>query len=107
MMFRKGDPSSKGARSITASTRANGGWFIEGGFPDSPLDEDILSFQELLVYEESLKRNGFFGPNSWYMNHESETLLTAIQKCRCWMVTKIPWDGTCGEAASSGERRRR
>ena len=70
MMFRKGDPSSKGARSITASTRANGGWFIEGGFPDSPLDEDILSFQELLVYEESLKRNGFFGPNSWYMNHE-------------------------------------
>ena len=60
MMFRKGDPSSKGARSITASTRANGGWFIEGGFPDSPLDEDILSFQELLVYEESLKRNGFF-----------------------------------------------
>ena len=70
MMFRKGDRSSKGTRSPTASTRANGGWFIDGGFPDLPLDEDVLSSEEFLVYEESLKQNGFLGPNSWYMNHE-------------------------------------
>jgi len=71
MMFRKGDPSSKGTRSRTASIRANGGWFVDGKFPSLPLDTDVLSADEFSIYREALERNGFFGPNSWYMNHEA------------------------------------
>jgi pimeloyl-ACP methyl ester carboxylesterase len=29
----------------------------------------VLSEEELAVYVEALERNGFFGPDSWYMNH--------------------------------------
>ena len=34
-----------------------------------PRDADVISAQELSAYAASLVRNGFFGPNSWYMNH--------------------------------------
>lgn len=71
MLFRKGDATGKGRPAFTASTRANGGWFIDGKFPDLPLDTDVLSHEEASVYAKALDRNGFFGPNSWYMNHES------------------------------------
>ena len=51
-------------------TRKNGGWF--GPFreaPDLPHDPDIVNEDELRVYAEALGRNGFFGANSYYMNH--------------------------------------
>lgn len=51
-------------------TRINGGWFgTLSEAPDLPLDDDVISEQELNIYAEALKRNGFFGPDSWYMNH--------------------------------------
>jgi pimeloyl-ACP methyl ester carboxylesterase len=37
--------------------------------PPLPLDTGVLSEEELAVYVEALERNGFFGPDSWYMNH--------------------------------------
>jgi pimeloyl-ACP methyl ester carboxylesterase len=30
----------------------------------------VLSEEDLDTYASALQRNGFFGPNSWYMNHE-------------------------------------
>ena len=33
-----------------------------------PLDTDVISEQELSQYATALRRNGFFGPNAWYMN---------------------------------------
>jgi pimeloyl-ACP methyl ester carboxylesterase len=68
-MFRAG--SAVGARQpyVTALTRANGGWFGGGGPPAGvPRDERVLSAQDESAYVASLQRNGFFGPNSWYMN---------------------------------------
>ena len=47
-----------------------GGWF--GGLPeapDLPRDDDVISEEELQIYASSLEKNGFFGPNSYYMNH--------------------------------------
>jgi len=74
-LFRKGDPAGYMKPSGTALTRINGGWF--GGLseaPDMPLDEDVISEEELGIYVEALQRNGFFGPDSWYMNHAANSV---------------------------------
>jgi pimeloyl-ACP methyl ester carboxylesterase len=71
LLFRKGDPAGRGKPAPTALVRKHG-WF--GGLeeaPDVPLDEDIVSEADLRDYASELQRNGFFGPNSYYMNHET------------------------------------
>lgn len=70
VLFRKGTPVGDGKPARTATVRQQGGWF--GPLPKAPpvpLDTDVLSEADLAVYVEALKRNGFFGPDSWYMNH--------------------------------------
>ena len=69
-LFRKGNPAGQGKPAGTASIRAANGWF--GGAseaPDVPRDGDVVTEQDLSRYAEALTRNGFFGPNAWYMNH--------------------------------------
>ena len=39
--------------------------------PDLPLDADEVTEAELSSYVAALTRNGFFGPNSWYMNPDA------------------------------------
>lgn len=71
-IFRKGNPAGQGKPAGTAYIRRQGGWF--GGqpkAPDLPLDTAVLNEAELSVYVAALQRNGFFGPDSWYMNHEA------------------------------------
>ena len=70
LLFRKGDPAGAGVPAITSMVRRNGGWFPGGEAPDVPRDADILTEQDLAAYTASLTRNGFFGPDSWYMNAE-------------------------------------
>jgi pimeloyl-ACP methyl ester carboxylesterase len=71
-LFRKGNPDGGGKPARTARTarvRRDGGWF--GGAakaPDLPTDRDVLSEEDLCRYVAALEANGFFGPNSWYMN---------------------------------------
>jgi soluble epoxide hydrolase / lipid-phosphate phosphatase len=70
-LFRKGNPSQAGQPALTGSTRAMGGWF--GGADEAPdirPDHDVVSDEDLATYAEALGRNGFAGPNAWYMNHE-------------------------------------
>jgi pimeloyl-ACP methyl ester carboxylesterase len=68
-LFRRGDPSGAGKPAATAFVTRNGGWFPgPGGAPDLPLDEAILSAEDLCAYTAALERNGFFGPNAWYLN---------------------------------------
>lgn len=70
VLFRAGNPKSIARPSPTSMVRRNGGWFRGAERPpDMPLDETVLNADDHAVYAESLKRNGFFGPNSWYMNH--------------------------------------
>jgi pimeloyl-ACP methyl ester carboxylesterase len=69
-MFRKGNPDAVGKPSRTAEVRRQGGWFGPlGKAPKLPLDTSVIREEELAAYVSSLTRNGFFGPNSWYMNH--------------------------------------
>jgi pimeloyl-ACP methyl ester carboxylesterase len=70
-MFRKGDPSRVGKPAATATVRKAGGWFGGGPCPDVPRDGDVITEQDLEAYTAALTRNGFFGPNSWYMNHKT------------------------------------
>jgi pimeloyl-ACP methyl ester carboxylesterase len=69
VLFRKGNPDSVGKPAFTASIRRNGGWFGGGPWPDLPRDGDVITEQDLEAYTAALTKNGFFGPDSWYMNN--------------------------------------
>jgi pimeloyl-ACP methyl ester carboxylesterase len=69
VLFRSGNPAGKGRPARTSMVRANGGWFGAGvGAPDVPRDTHTLTEEAENSYVAALERNGFFGPNSWYMN---------------------------------------
>jgi pimeloyl-ACP methyl ester carboxylesterase len=70
LLFRRGDPNGAGQVAATATTRKQGGWFGGGPAPDMPRDELVLTEADLDRYADSLTRNTFFGPDSYYMNHE-------------------------------------
>jgi pimeloyl-ACP methyl ester carboxylesterase len=69
LLFRAGNAAGKGKPSITAFVRANKGFFGGGPAPDVPRDATVLSEEDENRYTAALQRNGFFGPDSWYMNH--------------------------------------
>lgn len=72
LLFRKGDPAGFGQVAGTAMTRINGGWFGDlTETPDLPIDEDVITEQDLEVYVAGMERNSFFGADSWYMNHQA------------------------------------
>ena len=70
-LFRKGNPDAVGKPSRTAAVRKAGGWLGGGAWPDLPRDADVLTESDMEAYIAALTRNGFFGPDSWYMNHRS------------------------------------
>jgi len=70
-LFRKGDPNAVGKPARTAAVRKAGGWFGGGACPDVPRDADVITESDLEAYTAALTRNGFFGPDSWYMNHQA------------------------------------
>jgi soluble epoxide hydrolase / lipid-phosphate phosphatase len=77
-LFRKGSPAGRGKPSRTALVRKDGGWF--GGAdaaPDVPRDGDVVSEEDLCAYVSAIQRNGFFGPDSWYMNHTANAAYAA------------------------------
>lgn len=77
-LFRKGSPAGHMKPAATAFIRKAGGWF--GGAaeaPDVPRDADVVSDEDLRVYAEALRRNGFFGPDSYYMNHAANAAYAA------------------------------
>ena len=72
LLFRKGDPSGQGQIAATALTRKNGGWVnLIGRVPDAPQDYDVVTDQDIATYAKHLIENGFFGPNSWYVNGDA------------------------------------
>ncbi len=68
-LFRRGDPAAIGKPAPTSAHRRRGGWFGKAGqAPDVPRDDAVLGEKELHQYASALARNGFYGPNAWYMN---------------------------------------
>jgi len=70
-LFRKGNPGVVGKPGRLATIRKAGGWFGGGACPDLPRDPDVLTEADLCAYTAALARNGFFGPDSWYMNRKA------------------------------------
>lgn len=69
LLFRAGSPAGRGQPAATAFTRANAGFFgAASQAPDMPRDGDVITQEDENRYVEGLTRNGFFGPDSWYMN---------------------------------------
>jgi pimeloyl-ACP methyl ester carboxylesterase len=79
-LFRKGDPNTVGQPSRLATVRKAGGWFGGGACPDLTRDADVISEADLEAYTTSLTRNGFFGPDSWYMNRGANADYAASAK---------------------------
>jgi pimeloyl-ACP methyl ester carboxylesterase len=77
-LFRAGNPAGKGQPGRTASVRRDGGWFGGAGrAPEVPLDTNVLGEPEFHAYVAALERNGFFGPDSWYMNADRNVAFAA------------------------------
>ncbi len=51
--------------------RQAGGWFGGGPCPTCRAIGDVITEQDLEAYTAALTQNGFFGPDSWYMNHKA------------------------------------
>lgn len=60
----------------SAFIRQRGGFFGPNGkpAPDTPLDETVLSKEDLAVYVDAFERTRFFGINSFYMNDSDNRL---------------------------------
>ena len=86
-LFRAGSPTGKGKPARTALVRANGGWFgPQNTAPEVPRDAALLSEADEDCYVAALERNGFFGPDSWYMNAEPNSAFAARAKAN-WRLT--------------------
>lgn len=70
-LMRAGQPDGGDQPYRTARFRRAGGWF--GGAPvapDLPRDPAVLGEDDLAACADALSRNGFAGPDAWYMNAE-------------------------------------
>ncbi len=76
LLFRSGNPDGVGQVTGTAMTRKHGGWFPGGDIPDLPRDEKVVTEEDLNTYADALRRNTFFGPDSYYMNHDANAEYT-------------------------------
>lgn len=65
--------SSSSSPSITAYSRLQGGLFGADGIPSLPNSSLVLGREEAAEIICELKRNGFSGPISWYLNGERNT----------------------------------
>ncbi len=76
-LFRAGSPEGMGQPAVTAFTRQIGGFFGSGPPPQMARDEAVLTLEDEHRYAAALTRNGFFGPDSWYMNAEANMAFAA------------------------------
>jgi pimeloyl-ACP methyl ester carboxylesterase len=99
--FRAGDPGGRGKPTRLASIRRNGGWFgPDHRPPQVPRDAAVLTLEDEYAYASSLARNGFFGPNSWYMNTAANEAFAARARANWRLTTPVlffhgAYDYTC------------
>jgi pimeloyl-ACP methyl ester carboxylesterase len=85
-LFRCGSPSGKGKPARTSFVREKGGWFGEGKAPDVSRDAAVVTEEDENRYVAALTRNGFFGPDSWYMNARANEAFAERAKAN-WRLT--------------------
>jgi pimeloyl-ACP methyl ester carboxylesterase len=86
-LFRAGNPEAVGQPAMTAFTRTAGGFFGEANAaPDVPRDTSVLTLEDENRYAAALQRNGFFGPDAWYMNGAANIEFAERAKAQ-WRLT--------------------
>jgi pimeloyl-ACP methyl ester carboxylesterase len=89
-LFRTGDPSGKGKPARTAFVRSNGGFFgASKSAPDLPRDAAVLTEEDEHQYSAALERNGFFGPDSWYMNGDANAAFAERARANWRLMTPV------------------
>ena len=77
-LFRKGKPEDLERPAATALISRSGGWFRGADVaPDLPRDPDVVTEADLRSYAAALARNGFRGPDAWYLNHGANAAYAA------------------------------
>lgn len=77
-LFRRGKAEALGKPSPNADIFETDGWFRGAAVPpDLPRDDAVVSEEDLRAYAEALARNGFFGPDSYYMNDAANAAYAA------------------------------
>lgn len=106
-LFRSGSPDGMGKPARTAFVRAQGGWFGPGqGAPALPRDPLVLSEQDEHAYVAALERNGFSGPDSWYMNAQANEAFAAQSRANWHLQMPVlflhaRYDAVCETLRSS------
>jgi pimeloyl-ACP methyl ester carboxylesterase len=86
-LFRAGKPERRGKPNRTALVRANGGWFgPDNKAPLRPRDDRVIGEEDEDRYVAALERNGFSGPDSWYMNAEANAAYAERARAN-WRLT--------------------
>ena len=86
-LFRAGNPEGRGKPNRTAFVRANGGWFgPDNKAPAVPRDERVIDEEAEASYVAALSRNGFSGPDSWYVNGEANAAYAGRARAN-WRLT--------------------
>ena len=113
MLYAKGNPASRGKPARTASVKKDGGWFgwKKNEVMDLPLGYTVFEGEED-VFEavvEGLKRNGFHGATSYYLNHKMNGEYNREESCPTRGRLDMPvlfvdalFDGVCTEAGAKG-----
>jgi pimeloyl-ACP methyl ester carboxylesterase len=71
-LFRGASAADRGKPSPTARITRDGGWFGgTGRAPDVPLDTSVMTEDVLEAYVAAFSRNGFAGPDAWYVNADA------------------------------------
>jgi pimeloyl-ACP methyl ester carboxylesterase len=93
-LFRAGQAAGQGKQSRTAFASKNGGMLGANGAPKVARDERVLTQEDEHRYVEALERNGFFGPDSWYMNWQADTAFATRGSARLSMPVLFPMPAT-------------
>ena len=106
LLFRPGNPQAAGRPARSARVVANGGWFGPARrAPAVPRDTLLLPPGDFRTVVAALTRNGFRGPNSWYVNDAANIAYAAEapdggRLDLPALMVHANWDGICDTAHS-------
>lgn len=101
LMFRPGTAKWVGRPARSADVVANGGWFGPARrAPQVPRDDLLLPPADFATVVNALARNGFRGPDAWYVNDEANIAYAAMapdggRLSLPVLMVHATWDGIC------------
>ena len=104
VLYRRGSPEALAQPSLTATIRAQGGWFGPAHrAPAMPRDETLLSQADYDALVAAFRTTGFYGADAWYLNDAANLAYAAeapdFGRLRLPVLfLHAAWDPTCDTA---------